>query len=78
MSKLKQQPGNDILLYGSNQLFNTLLGHPLIDDFRLWVFPLVLGSGMRLFAEGNDPGKLQLADATTFSIGVAVRSYKPV
>ncbi len=67
MSKLKQQPGNDILLYGSNQLFNTLLGHPLIDDFRLWVFPLVLGSGMRLFAEGNDPGKLQLADATTFS-----------
>jgi dihydrofolate reductase len=78
VSKLKQQPGQDILLYGSNQLFNTLLDHGLIDDFRLWVFPLVLGSGKRLFHDGNEPGNLQLADTTTFSTGVVVLCYQRV
>lgn len=77
VTKLKQQPGKDILLYGSNQLFNTLLDHHLIDDFRLWVFPLVLGSGRRLFAGHNEPGKLQLADTITLSTGVAVLCYQP-
>jgi len=77
VTKLKQQPGKDILLFGSNQLFNTLLDHHLIDDFRLWVFPLVLGSGKRLFAGHNEPGKLQLADTTTLSTGVAVLCYQP-
>jgi dihydrofolate reductase len=43
VTRLKQQQGDDILLYGSSQLFSTLLGHGLINDFRLWVFPLVLG-----------------------------------
>ena len=77
VTKLKQQPGKDILLFGSNQLFNTLLDHHLIDDFRLWVFPLVLGSGRRLFAGHNEPGKLQLADTITLSTGVAVLCYQP-
>jgi dihydrofolate reductase len=63
VTKLKQQPGRDILLYGSGQLFNTLLDHHLIDEFRLWVFPLVLGSGKRLFHDGNQPGSFQLVDA---------------
>ncbi len=75
VSRLKQQPGEDILLYGSNQLFNTLLDHGLIDDFRLWVFPLVLGSGKRLFRDGNELSKLRLVDATTFSTGVVVLCY---
>jgi dihydrofolate reductase len=76
VTKLKQQPGRDILLYGSGQLFNTLLDHHLIDDFRLWVFPLVLGSGKRLFQDGNQPGSFQLADATTFSTGTVVLCYQ--
>ncbi len=74
---MKQQPGGDILLYGSRQLFNTLLGHRLIDDFRLWVFPVVLGSGRSLFRDRDQPGKLRLADTTTFATGVAVLCYQP-
>jgi dihydrofolate reductase len=76
VTKLKQQAGQDILLYGSGQLFNTLLDHHLIDDFRLWVFPLVLGGGKRVFHQGNQPGKLRLTDTTTFGTGVAVLCYQ--
>ena len=76
VTKLKQQPGRDILLYGSGQLFNTLLDHHLIDDFRLWVFPVVLGSGKRLFRDSNQPGSFQLAGTTTFSTGVVVLCYQ--
>jgi dihydrofolate reductase len=77
VTELKQQPGKDILLYGSNEVFNALLAHRLIDDFRLWVYPLVLGSGKRLFTDGTDVTKLRLVDTTTFSTGVVVLTYRP-
>ena len=75
--RLKQQPGKDILLYGSQQLFNTLIDHGLIDDFRLWIFPIVLGGGKRLFQPDNKLSKFQLVDTTTFSTGVVVLAFRP-
>jgi dihydrofolate reductase len=74
--ELKQTAGKDILVYGSAQLVNELVRHDLIDDFRIWVFPLVLGSGRRLFEDGVD-ARLRLVDATTFESGAVVLRYEP-
>ena len=77
VSKLKQQPGRDILMYGSADLMHTLMQHDLIDEYRIWVHPVVLGSGKRLFREGSETKVLRLVDTTTFSSGVVVLSYQP-
>ena len=77
VTRLKEGPGADILLYGSNQLFNTLFVNGLIDDFRLWIFPVVVGKGKRVFHEGSVEHTLELADATTFDTGVSVLVYRP-
>src|SRR5215203_7072393 len=52
ISRLKQQSGKDILVFGSGDLVNTLLEHDLVDEYRLMIFPVVVGSGKRLFGEG--------------------------
>ncbi len=54
-----------------------LIDHGLIDDFRLWIFPIVLGGGKRLFQPDNRLSKFQLADTTTFSTGVVVLAFRP-
>jgi dihydrofolate reductase len=77
VSKLKQQPGQDILIYGSGELVNTLMQHDLIDEYRIWVHPVVLGSGKRLFEDGGDTPVLRLVDTKTFSSGVVVLTYQP-
>ena len=77
VSRLKQQPGQDILMYGSADLMHTLMQHDLIDEYRIWVHPVVLGSGKRLFREGSETKVLRLVDTTTFSSGVVVLSYQP-
>ncbi len=77
MSRLKQQPGKDILIFGSGDLVNTLMQHDLIDEYRLMVFPVVLGSGKRLFGDGGDQKALKLVDTKTFGSGVVVLSYQP-
>lgn len=74
--KLKQEPGQDILLHGSADLFNGLMHADLIDEYRIMVFPVVLGSGKRLFREGNDISHLRLADSRTFNSGVALHTYE--
>ena len=76
ISKLKQQPGNDILIFGSGQLVQTLMQHNLIDEYRLLAYPVVLGSGKRLFKEGSNKTALKLADTKTFSSGVVLLSYE--
>lgn len=76
VSKLKQQPGGDMLIYGSRQLVNTLMQHDLIDEYRLMVFPVVLGSGKRLFRDGSKT-TLRLIDTKTFSSGIVLLSYQP-
>ena len=75
--KLKQQPGQDILIAGSGELVHTLMQHDLIDEYRLMVYPVVLGSGKRLFRDGSDTIVLRLVETKTFSSGVVVLSYQP-
>jgi dihydrofolate reductase len=61
---------------GSQQLIQTLLKHDLIDEYRLWFFPVMLGTGKRLFAEGTIPTNLKLVDTETSSTGVAMNTYE--
>jgi class 3 adenylate cyclase/dihydrofolate reductase len=77
IAKLKQQPGGDILIYGSAELVDTLMKHDLIDEYRLSVHPVVLGSGKHLFRDGSDTTHLRLVDTRSFSSGVVLLSYQP-
>jgi dihydrofolate reductase len=76
VAKLKQQPGKDIMIYGSSTLVRSLLPSGVIDDLRLWVHPIVLGSGRRVFEEGSE-AKLKLLEAKPLSSGVVILSYGP-
>jgi dihydrofolate reductase len=77
VAKLKQQPGQDILVAGSGELVHTLMQHDLIDEYRLMLHPIVLGSGKRLFREGSDTKTLRLVETKPFSSGVVVLTYHP-
>jgi dihydrofolate reductase len=77
VTRLKQQPGKDILVFGSGALVNTLMQHGLIDEYRLMVFPVVVGSGKRLFGDGIETTVLSLVETNTFGSGVVVLSYSP-
>jgi dihydrofolate reductase len=78
VSRLMQQPGKDILIFGSGDLVSTLMQHDLIDQYRLMVFPIVVGSGKRLFRDGSDTKALRLVETKSFGSGVVVLSYQPV
>lgn len=75
VSKLKQQPGQDIVIHGSPGLIRFLVPHDLIDEYRLLVFPIVLGSGKRLFNETSQT-KLKLAESKAFGTGVVKLVYQ--
>lgn len=75
--KLKQQPGQNILVYGSADLVHMLRQHNLIDEYRFMVYPIILGTGKRLFKDGNNT-TLKLVKSQTFSTGVVVLIYQPV
>ena len=77
VSRLKQQPGEEILIFGSGNLVNTLMRHDLIDEYRLMMFPIIVGSGQRLLADGIDEMVLELVDMETFGSGVVVLTYRP-
>ena len=72
VSRLKQQPGKDILVFGSADLVNELMSHGLIDEYRLMVFPVVVGHGKKLFEDGGDTRALRLVETKTFSSGVVL------
>src|SRR5437879_9102248 len=76
VSKLKQQPGQDIVIHGSPGLIRSLLPHDLIDEYRLLVYPLVLGKGKRLFDESS-AANLKLAESAAFDTGVVKLIYRP-
>ena len=78
VSKLKQQPGQDILMYGAGPVAHTLIQHGLIDELRVWVHPVVWGSGKHLFNNASDIPALKLVDTRAFSSGVVVLSCQPV
>jgi dihydrofolate reductase len=75
--KLKQQPGKDVLIFGSGDLVNTLMRHGLIDEYRIMVFPVIVGSGKRLFEDGSETTALRLVNTKTFGSGVVVLTYRP-
>jgi dihydrofolate reductase len=75
VSKLKRGVGGEIQVHGSGNLIQTLIEHDLVDEFHLLVFPVLIGSGKRLFAEGTIPSGLELVDTTTLSTGVLVSTY---
>lgn len=75
IARLKQQPGQDILVYGTGRLAHTLLQHGLLDEHRLWVIPIIWDSGRRIF-EGMDTTKLELVEAKTLPSGTVILSHK--
>ncbi len=75
--RLKEQPGGDLLVYGSADLVDLLLEHDLIDEYRLIFYPVILGSGKHLFRDGIDTHHLQLVGSRTFSSGVVLLTYVP-
>jgi dihydrofolate reductase len=79
ITKLKQQPGKNISLSGSGTLVQWLLENDLLDELRLMVHPIVVGSGKRLFKDGSDRKPLKLVDSKTktFSTGVVDLTYQP-
>lgn len=76
IAKLKSGNGPELQVHGSAHLLQTLLKNNLIDIYRLWIFPLVLGSGKRLFADGTIPAGLKLVDSKTSSTGVLITAYQ--
>ena len=78
VSRLKDQDGPLLQVHGSWQLIQTLLSHGLIDEFRLWTFPIVVGSGKRLFGQDTIPTDLALVKAETTSNGVIMSIYRRV
>lgn len=77
VSKLKQPPGEDILVNGSAQLVRALVEHDLVDEYRLMIHPLVMGSGKRLFREGGGKIPMRLLDSSTSGTGVLIVTYEP-
>lgn len=77
IAAIKAEEGPDLQVHGSANLIQTLLQHGLIDEYRLWIFPVVLGSGKRLFADGAVPVGLKLVDSTVSTTGVVIVTYQP-
>jgi dihydrofolate reductase len=77
VSDLKQQGGRDIVVYGSAGLMATLMAHDLIDEYRIWIHPLVIGTGTQLFDEGVPMRTLELVETRQLSTGVVILVYRP-
>ncbi|MFD7231138.1 dihydrofolate reductase family protein [Streptomyces sp. NPDC059881] len=76
VARLKQRTEGELQIHGSGALARSLMAHDLIDEFHLLVYPVVLGAGMRLFADGAPPTRFELAASSTTSTGVAIHTYR--
>ena len=76
VAALKRQDGPEIQVHGSPGLIQTLLEHDLIDEFRTWIFPVVIGTGKRLFGDGTIPAALALVDSKVSKTGVTINTYQ--
>jgi dihydrofolate reductase len=74
---LKEDPGDELQVWGSGRLLQVLLQHQLVDRFRLMIYPLVLGSGRRLFDEGILPTTMRPVDLAVTDLGVVIGTYEP-
>jgi dihydrofolate reductase len=77
VAKLRQELDGDIVVHGSAQLAQALVEHDLVDELRLMVFPVVLGTGKRLFGETSDKKTLRLVDSKTVGDGIEILTYAP-
>ena len=77
VAALKKEDGQELQVHGSGNLIQTLIRHGLVDEYRLWVFPVVIGSGKRLFADGTIPAGLTLSDSKVSTTGVVIGTYEP-
>jgi dihydrofolate reductase len=74
--ELKSQDGPEVQVHGSPGLIQTLLEHDLIDEYRLWIFPVVIGTGKRFFGDGTIPAGLKLVDSKVSKTGVTINTYQ--
>lgn len=77
IARLKQAPGNELQVHGSGNLVHTLIRHGLADEYRLLVYPVLLGSGKRLFPDGDIGAAFRLTDSRTTGKGVQILTYEP-
>jgi dihydrofolate reductase len=77
LAALKQEDGPELQVHGSADLIQSLLRRNIIDEYRLWVFPVIIGSGKRLFADGAIPAALRLVDSKVATTGVVIGTYEP-
>lgn len=75
--ELKKQDGPDLVVFGSGNLIQTLLKENLIDRMIVWIFPVTIGEGKKLFAEGTEPRGLKLIDSKICTTGVIIATYEP-
>jgi dihydrofolate reductase len=76
VAELKEHPGGELQVHGSGDLIQTLIEHDLVDAYNVLTFPVVLGTGKRLFPEGVTPGALRLTESRTTDSGVVISSYE--
>ena len=77
IAALKEEDGPELQVHGSGDLIQSFLRHSLVDQYRLWVFPLVIGSGKHLFSNGTIPSALKLVDSKVSTTGVMIGTYEP-
>lgn len=75
--RLKDSPGPELHIWGSGKLLQTLIVADLVDEFRIWIYPVVLGKGKRLFENGIPPRRLTLVESRSTSDGVLLNTYRP-
>jgi dihydrofolate reductase len=75
VSKLKQQTDGDVVIHGSVRLAQTLIAHDLVDELRLMIFPVILGTGKRLFGDPGEKKTLRLVDSKAVGDGVVILTY---
>jgi len=77
IAALKRTDGPELQVHGSADLLQTLIRHDLIDEYRLWIFPVLVGTGKRLFADGVVPASLELVTSSVSTTGVVIGTYRP-
>lgn len=77
IKKLKEMEGPDLWVWGSGKLIQTLLANDLVDRMHVWIHPVTIGTGKKLFAEGTQPRNFTMTDAKVTKTGVIVATYEP-
>lgn len=77
VAALKASDGPELQVHGSGDLLQTLMRHDLVDEYRLWIFPVLVGTGKRLFADGLVPASLELVASSVSTTGVVIGTYRP-